>query len=58
MLQAALFFSKLLSDMLIGWGFMIYLYDQCVANKIIKWSQSSIPWHVDNLKILHMDKMM
>jgi len=35
MLQAALLFWKLLSDTLIGLGFMINPYDQCKVNKQI-----------------------
>jgi len=47
---------KLLSDMLIGWGFTINPYDQCQANKVINGRQYTILWHVDDFKILHMDK--
>jgi len=38
-LQAALLFWMLLSDTLIGWGFTINPYYQCVANKVIKGKQ-------------------
>ena len=44
-LQAALLFWKLLSTTLQEWGFTINRYDQC-----------TIIWHVDDLKISHVDK--
>jgi len=55
-LQAALLFWKLLSSTLQEWGFTINRYDQCVANKTIKGRQCTIIWHVDDLKISHVDK--
>jgi len=55
-LQAALLFWKLLSNTLQEWGFKINEYDQCVANKIIKGKQCTIIWHVEDLKISHVDK--
>jgi len=33
---------------------MINNYDQCVTNKIINGKQCTIIWHVDDLKISHM----
>jgi len=55
-LQAALLFWKLLSNTLKEWGFKINEYDQCVANKTINGRQCTVVWHVDNLKISHVDK--
>jgi len=55
-LQVPLLFWKLLSTTLQEWGFKINEYDQCVVNKIIKGKQCTIIWHVDNLKISHVDK--
>jgi len=55
-LQAALLFWKLLSTTLQEWGFTINRYDQCVANKVINGKQCTIIWHVDDLKISHLDK--
>ena len=37
------------------WGFTLNLYDLCIANKYINSSQLSFLWHVDNLKILHIN---
>jgi hypothetical protein len=54
-LKAALLFWKLLSKKLISWGFVINPYDWCVANKMIDGKQCTILWHVDDLKISHVD---
>ena len=54
-LKAALLFWKLLSSKLIMWGFVLNPYDSCVANKDINGSQCTILWHVDDLKISHVD---
>ena len=56
MLQAALLFWQLLSDTLIGWGFKLNEYDKCVANKTINGKQCTIIWHVDDLKISHVEQ--
>ena len=57
-LQVALLFWWLLSDTLVGWGFKLNKYDKCIANKMINGKQCMIIWHVDDLKILHMDRTM
>ena len=31
-------------------------YDKSIVNKLIKWKQCTIIWHVDDLKISHADK--
>jgi hypothetical protein len=54
-LKAALLFWKLLSSKLISWGFIINPYDWCVANKMINGKQCTVLWHVDDLKISHVD---
>ena len=54
-LKAALLFWKLLSSKLESWGFEINPYDTCVANKMINGKQCTILWHVDDLKISHVD---
>jgi hypothetical protein len=54
-LKAALLFWKLLSKKLVKWGFEINPYDWCVANKTINGKQCTILWHVDDLKISHVD---
>jgi hypothetical protein len=54
-LQAALLLWQNLSTQLVEWGFEITPYDFCLANKIIDGKQCTIVWHVDDLKISHVD---
>ena len=54
-LRAAILFWEKLSAAITSWGFDINPYDSCVANKMIKGSQCTIVWHVDDLKISHVD---
>jgi hypothetical protein len=37
------------------WGFELNPYNWCVANKMINGKQCTILWHVDDLKISHVD---
>jgi Reverse transcriptase (RNA-dependent DNA polymerase)/Zinc knuckle len=55
-LRAALLFWKKLTAQLQEWGFTINPYDWCVANKMINNDQCTIIWHVDDLKISHVNK--
>ena len=54
-LKALLLFWKRLSSQLIKWDFELNPYDTCVATKMIKGNQCTILWHVDDLKISHVD---
>jgi hypothetical protein len=54
-LRAALLFWRRLSSELKELGFEINPYDWCVANKMIDGHQCTILWHVDDLKISHVD---
>jgi hypothetical protein len=54
-LQAALLSWQNLSTQLKEWGFEINPYDFCVANKTVNGKQCMIIWHVDDLKISHVD---
>ncbi len=54
-LQAALLFWRDLSGQLERWEFKLNPYNNCVANKIIDGSRCTILWHVDDLKISHID---
>ena len=54
-LKAAFLFWQKLSKQLIKWGFELNPYDSCVANKMINGKQCTILWHVDDLKISHVD---
>jgi len=40
----------------VEWGFKLNDYDKCVANKTINGRQYTIIWHVDDLKISHVEK--
>jgi hypothetical protein len=52
--SALLFYEKLVGD-LTSQGFELNPYDPCVVNKIIKGSQCTITWHVDDIKMSHKD---
>lgn len=54
-LKAALLFWKKLTGSLVTRGFEVNPYDWCIANKNINGSQCTIVWHVDDLKISHVD---
>src|SRR5210317_1489638 len=51
---ALLFYKKLLKD-LIEFGFEINPYDVCVANIMINGKQMTTLFHVDDMKVSHMD---
>ena len=40
---------------MVMWGFVINSYDSCVVNKVVNGFQFTITWHVDNLKMSHVD---
>jgi hypothetical protein len=54
-LKAAKLFWLLLSGKLQEWGFEINGYDSCDANKITDGKQGMIVWHVDDVKISHVE---
>ena len=51
---AMLFYIKFSTDM-ISQGFKLNPYDPCVANKIINNKQMTVCWHVDDLKVSHVE---
>jgi hypothetical protein len=53
---ALLFYKKLIGD-LEGNGFMLNPYDPCVANKMINGVRMTVCWHVDDLKVSHVDPL-
>jgi hypothetical protein len=55
-LKAALLFYRKLVSELKEHGFKINEYDPCVATKMVNGKQITITWHVDDLKISHMDR--
>ena len=57
-LRAARLFWETLSRKLQEWGFTMNPYDSCVTNKDIDGQQCTITWHVDDLKISHIDEQV
>jgi hypothetical protein len=55
MLVSAMLFYKQLRKDLEGYGFVINPYDPCVANKLVNGKQLTVSWHVDDLKVSHVD---
>ena len=54
-LRAAIKFWKKQTPQLVLWGFVINPYDSCVVYKVINGSKFTIMWHVDDLKMSHVD---
>jgi hypothetical protein len=52
--SALLFYRKLVAD-LKKTGFVQYPYGPFVANKVINEKQMTVCWHVDNLKVSHVE---
>ena len=53
---ARLFWEKLSKQLVEAWGFTPNKYDDCVVNKTVNGKQMTVVWHVDNLKVSHVDK--
>jgi hypothetical protein len=53
--SALLFYKKLFGD-LEGKGFTLNPYDPCVANKMVTGNQLTVTWHVDDLKLSHVNE--
>ena len=54
-LKVSLLFYQKLVKQLTRDGFKINPYDPCVAKKMIGGKQMTICWHVDDLKIFHIN---
>ena len=52
---AWLFWQKLSKQLIDGWGFTPNKYNDCVVNKTINGHQMTVVWHVDDLKVSHVD---
>ena len=50
-----MFFENLSTFLVDELGFAKNEYDLCVANKVIDGKQCTVIWHVDDLKISHVD---
>jgi hypothetical protein len=55
LLGARLFYDKL-RGLLEEWDFIINNYDECTFNKMVNGKQLTVQFHVDDLKISHMDE--
>ena len=55
MVDSAFLFWLYLSSYLAEHGFVTNPYDVCCMNKVINGKQCTIVWHVDDLKISHVD---
>jgi hypothetical protein len=55
MVDSAFLFWLYLSSHLAEHGFVMNPYDVCCMNKVIDGKQCTIVWHVDDLKVSHMD---
>ncbi len=55
LLRSALLFYKKLVSNLESTGFKLNPYNPCVANKTANGTQMTVCWHVDNLKVSHVD---
>ena len=55
MIESALLWYNLYTEVLLKEGFEINPYDRCVANKIINDKQCSIGWYVDDNILSHID---
>ena len=52
---ARLFWQKLSKQLIDVWGFVPNKYDECMVNKTVNGSQMTVVWHVDDLKVPHVD---
>jgi hypothetical protein len=57
MMRSPLLFYLKLVDELIADGFELNPYDPCVANKMVNCKQMTVCWHVDDLKVSHVDSI-
>ena len=55
MIESALRWYELFTGTLCGMGFKLNPYDRCVANKMIKGSQCTVGWYVDDNKVSHVN---
>ena len=52
---ARLFWQKLSKQLIEVWGFTPNKYDDCMVNETINGHQMTVVWHVDDLKVSHVD---
>lgn len=56
MMRSALLFYRHLVKHLKQMGFKLNPYDPCVANRMVNGSQQMVVWHVNDMKISHVDE--
>ena len=54
--SALLFFKKFVAKLEIA-GFKLNPYDPCITKKTINGTQMTLCWHMDDLKVSHVDPM-
>ncbi len=55
LLKSALLFYKKMVTELEGLGFELNPYDPCITNRMVNGTHQTVFWHVDDLKISHID---
>ena len=57
-LQAAMLLWKTLAAKLVSMGFVVNPYDECVAKKVVGGRRCTNLWHVDDIKVSHVDSQV
>ena len=52
---AHLYWQKLSKQLIDVWGFVPNKYNDCMVNKMINGHQRTVVWHMDDLKVSHVD---
>ena len=56
LIGACLFWEKLQSKLITEWKFVPNKCDECVVNKMVGGKQLTVAWHMDDLKVSHVDE--
>ena len=56
LIEAPLLWYQCLKSDLIKDGFVVNPYDPCIANKTVDRKQLTVTWHVDDLKVSHVEQ--
>ena len=54
-MKAAVLYYKIFVKNLKSIGFALNPYDPCVTNKTFQYKQLTVVWHVDDIKVAHVD---
>ena len=55
MMMSSLLFYRHFCKNLESIGFKVNPYDMCIANRVIKGHQQTVTWHVDDIKVSHVN---